>query len=97
MCVYVTALDGVEERPMFVQIIRIVRKDTQWMLLADHLITKSYNDHLCAWEIETVHNLSFIDSQHLTFHHRGLDIYYVNQSSYVCLSSRLTNWNHRPR
>ena len=91
--IYVAKLEGIEERPLFVQVIRIVRSKIKWMLLIDQLRTKCYNDDLCAWEMETIGDFSLIDPQQLSYFHKGLDIYDVNRSSYVCLNSRLANWN----
>jgi hypothetical protein len=92
-CVYVIGLEGPEERPAFAQIVRIVRVKTEWVLIIDRLQTKFYNNGLCAWEIETMDDLDLVYPQHLKYFHKGLDVYVVNQSSYVSLSSRLTNWD----
>lgn len=92
-CVYVIALEGAEERPLFAQIVRIVRVQTNWMLIVDQLRTKCYNDDLCAWEIETLEDFALIDPRQLTYFHKGLDVYEINRSSYVCIGSRLTNWD----
>jgi hypothetical protein len=91
--VYVIELECPEERPVFVQIMRIVRAQTNWMLLVDRLRTKCYNDDLCAWQIETVEDFSLLDPLQLRYFHKGLDVYEINGSSYVCLTSRLTKWN----
>lgn len=91
-CVYVIGLDEIDERPLFAQIIRIVRIQKEWLLLMDRLQTVCYNDHLCAWKIETNEDLSLIDPQRLKYLHKGLDVYHVDQSSYVSLVSRLTDW-----
>jgi hypothetical protein len=45
-CVHVIALKAADERPLFAQIVRIIRVPTNWMLLVDPLRTKCYNDDL---------------------------------------------------
>lgn len=92
-CVHVIALEGAEERPLFAQIVRIVRVQTSWMLLVDHVRTKCYHDDLCAWEIETLDDFALVDPRRLKYFHKGLDVYEINRSSYVCIGSRLTNWD----
>lgn len=91
--VYVSGLEGIEERPSFIQILRIIRVQMRWMLFIDRLRTKCYNDDLCAWEVETVEDHSLVHPRDLKYFHKGIDIYEINQSSNVSLSSRLTNWD----
>jgi hypothetical protein len=59
--VYISGLAAIEEKPSFIQIIRIVRVQTKWMLFIDQLRTKCYNDNFCAWQIETVEDFSLVD------------------------------------
>lgn len=91
--VYVSGLEGIEERPLFVQVLRIIRVQMQWMLFVDRLRIKRYDEDLCVWELETVEDLSLVHPRDLKYFHKGLDIYEVNQRTYVSLSSRLTNWS----
>jgi hypothetical protein len=91
-CVYVVGFENIEERPLFVQIIRIIRSHSKWWLFVDRLITKCYSDALCSWEIESAENFSLVDPHDLKYYHKGLDVYEINNSSFVSLTTRLTNW-----
>jgi hypothetical protein len=91
--VYVSGLERIEERPLFIQILRIIRVHMQWMLFIDRLRTKRYDDDFCAWEVETIEHFSLVRPKELKYFHKGLDVYEINQSTYVSLSSRLTNWS----
>jgi hypothetical protein len=91
--VYVAELQGIEERPIFAQVVRIVRAQCKWLLLVDRLITKSYHDDLCAWEIESIEDFSLVDPHEMKYFHKGLDVYEINRSSFVSLMKRLTNWH----
>ena len=91
-CVYVIGLEGLDERPSFAQVVRIVRVKTDWIFILDRLRTNFYNGDLCAWEIETEEEFALLSPQQLKYFHKGLDVYVVDQSSYVSLSSRMTGW-----
>ncbi|CAF4188711.1 unnamed protein product [Rotaria sp. Silwood2] len=62
----------------------------KWWLLIDMLQTISYNEELFAWQIQSTDCFSIIDPYELKYHHKGLDVYTVNQLSIVCYNSRLT-------
>jgi len=90
--VYVIDWPDIEDKPMFMQIIRIVRMSQKWWLLVDKLMAMNYHDLLCAWEIQTTNSLLLLDPNNLTYHHKAMDVYEVNNSSFVFLSSKLTSW-----
>ena len=91
-CIYVVGLDKIDERPYFAQVIRIIRAQDEWLLLMDRLKTVSYNDLLCAWNVETNEDFFIIEPQQLKYYHKGLDIYLIDGISYVSPISKLTDW-----
>lgn len=91
-CVYVIGLDDTDDRPSFAQVTRILGVENLWILLIDLLETHSYSEDLCAWRITTNQNLSLIDPAQISYLHKGLDVYHVNQLSYISLTSKLTKW-----
>ncbi|CAF3427803.1 unnamed protein product [Rotaria socialis] len=78
------------EAPGFIHVVNIIKKDQKWWLLVDILQTLSYNDMLCAWEIKSTDNYSILDPHHLKYYAKGLDIYELNNSSFVSFNARFT-------
>jgi hypothetical protein len=90
--VYIIGLTDVDERPVLIQIFRILRMGQKWWLLVDMLETISYHNSLCAWEIRSTDAFSLIDPYTLKYWHKAMDVYELNNSSYVSFSARLTSW-----
>ncbi|CAF1395156.1 unnamed protein product [Adineta steineri] len=88
--VYVIDLKPSHEQPIFAQVIMIIKKKEKWWLLVDILNTICYDEKLSAWQIQSTTRYSLIDSNDLTYYHKGLDIYIVNNLSFVSFISRLT-------
>jgi hypothetical protein len=88
--VYVIDLKPSHEQPIFAQVVFILKMNEKWWLLVDILDTMSYNEKLFAWEIESIGRYSMIDPNELKYFYKGLDIYVVNNLSFVSLISRLT-------
>jgi len=88
--VYVIGLQDADEQPIFAQVVFILRMSEKWWLLVDLLRTKSFDDNLFAWEIESLDHYSILDPCHLKYLHKGLVIYHVKGSSFVSFTSRLT-------
>ena len=78
------------EQPIFAQIIMIIKKNEKWWLLVDILDTICYDETLSAWQIQSTARYSLIDPNDLVYYHKGLDIYMVNNLSFVSFISRLT-------
>ncbi|CAM4942781.1 unnamed protein product [Rotaria socialis] len=88
--VYVVDFLNNNEAPGFIHVVNIIKKDQKWWLLVDILQTISYNDMLCAWEIKSTDNYSILDPHHLKYYAKGLDIYELNNSSFVSFNARFT-------
>lgn len=88
--VYITDLTNASETPRFIQVISIVKLTSKWWLLADILETVCYNDKLCAWEIKSIDNFTVLDPNCLKYYFIGLDLYELDNSSFVSFTARLT-------
>ena len=88
--VYIIDLKPSHEQPIFAQIIFILKTNEKWWLLVDILDTEIYSEKLCAWKIQSIGRYSIIDPNEMKYFHKGLDIYVVNDQSYVSFTSRLT-------
>jgi hypothetical protein len=64
----------------------------KWWLLVDILDTTLYCEKLCAWEVQTMGRYTMIDPNELKYFYKGLDIYVVNNLSFVSFTSRLTSY-----
>ncbi len=71
------------EQPLFAQIVMIIKKNEKWWLLVDILDTICYDEKLSAWQIQSTARYSLIDPNDLVYYHKGLDIYMVNNMSFV--------------
>ena len=71
------------EQPIFAQIIFILKMSEKWWLLVDLLDTVAYSDKLCAWKIQSVDRYSIVDPNEMTYFHKGLDVYVVDNQSFV--------------
>ncbi|CAF2816932.1 unnamed protein product [Rotaria sp. Silwood2] len=90
--VYVINIKPFNEQPIFAQIISIIKMEEKWWLLADMLDTISYDEELFAWEIISVDRYCILDPCQLKYYYKGLDIYHVNNSSFVSFITRLTSY-----
>ncbi|CAF4340442.1 unnamed protein product [Rotaria sp. Silwood2] len=88
--VYVIDLKPSHEQPIFAQVVFILKMKEKWWLLVDILNTISYDDKLFAWEIQSIGHYSMIDPYELIYYYKGLDIYVVNNLSFVSFITRLT-------
>jgi hypothetical protein len=89
--VYVVDLIHFNEQPVFAQIVFIIKVNEKWWLLVDLLNTIAYNEDLFAWEIKSIDRYSIINPCQLKYYYKGLDIYQVNNSSFVSFTARLTS------
>lgn len=88
--VYIISLTNIHETPRFVQVIRILKMNHKWWLLVDLLETICYNEDLCSWQLKSINNYSMLDPYGLKYYYKGLDIYELNNSSFVSFTARLT-------
>lgn len=88
--VYVIDLTKNTEQPIFVQITFIVKMSEKWWLLVDLLETLSYDEHLFAWEVRSIDRFTILDPSRLKYYYKGLDIYELNNSSFISFTARLT-------
>jgi uncharacterized protein YajQ (UPF0234 family) len=88
--VYIIDLIDTNETPKFIQILYILKKSNKWWLMVDELETMGYNEKLCAWQISSIDHFSMIDPHNMKYFSKGLDIYELNNSSFVCFTARFT-------
>jgi hypothetical protein len=88
--VYVISLAAFNEQPIFAQVVFVLKLSEKWWLLIDKLDTVAYDEQLFSWEIKSVDRYSILDPSELRYYHKGLDIYHVNNSSFVSFINRLT-------
>jgi hypothetical protein len=88
--VYIIDLMDTNETPRFFQVVNILRMNLKWWLLVDMLKTVCYDEKLCAWEIKSFDHFSVVDPYLLTYYYKGLDIYELNNSSFISFTARLT-------
>ena len=88
--IHVIDLVPLKEQPRFAQVIFILKMNEKWWLLAEILNTVSYNEDLFAWELKSTDHYSMLDPCQLRYYHKGLDVYHVNNSSFVSYTNRLT-------
>lgn len=88
--VYILNLRELDEQPAFGQIAFILKTNEKWWLLVDKLKTVGYNEKLCAWEIKSMDCFSIDDPCDLKYFHKGLDVYILNNMSFVSFTCRLT-------
>ncbi|CAF1359965.1 unnamed protein product [Rotaria sp. Silwood1] len=86
--VYVIDLKPSHEQPIFAQTIMIIKKNEKWWLLVDILDTICYDEKLFAWQIQSLTRYSLIDPNDLVYYYKGLDIYMVNNLSFVTFISQ---------
>lgn len=90
--VYVVDVNPLNEQPVFAQIVFILKMDEKWWLFVDKLSTVSYNEELFAWEIESTDCYAILDPCQLKYYYKGLDVYRVNNSSFISFTARLTSY-----
>jgi hypothetical protein len=95
--VYVIDWSEIQDKPMFIQVIHIMRMSQKWWLLVDKLMTMHFHDLLCAWEVQTTNSYFILDPDELIYYHKALDVYELNNSSFVFLSSKITSWQQDSR
>ena len=78
------------EQPVFAQIVYIVKMNEKWWILFDILHTLGFNENLFGWEIQSFGDYAMINPSESTYYYKGLDLYVVNNASYVSFTSRLT-------
>jgi hypothetical protein len=88
--VYIVSLMNVTEAPQFAQVINIIKLTHKWWLLVDILTTVGYDDKLCAWEIKSMDKFVILDPSSMKYYHKALDIYEVDNSTFVTFTARLT-------
>jgi len=88
--VYIIDLIKVTEQPVFVQIISIVKMNEKWWLVVDLLETLVFDENLFAWEVKSIDRFSILDPSCLKYFYKRLDIYELNNSSFISYTGRLT-------
>ncbi|CAM4818496.1 unnamed protein product [Rotaria magnacalcarata] len=88
--VYIIGLRNSDEQPLFGQIASILKKEEKWWLLMDKLETIVYDEQLFAWKLESINKFCVVDPYDLEYYHQGLDIYEINNASYVSFIGRFT-------
>ncbi|CAF3060653.1 unnamed protein product [Rotaria sp. Silwood2] len=82
--VFVHDLLHTEEIPVFCQIHHLLRIKEKWFAIAEQLHTNSFNEHLCAYEVEYTGTLVEIDVEHcLDIFSDCLDIYEIEETYYI--------------
>ena len=81
-----------DDRPIFGQVSLIVKNKEKWWLIFELLETIAYDENLFAWELKSSNRFSIFDPCQLNYYHKGLDLYSVNNSTYVCFTVRLTSY-----
>ena len=76
--VYVLGVDGRDDKPIFGQISRIVKRSEKWWLIIDVLRTSSYDETICAWELKSHDMFSIYDPFELKYFYKSLDFYALN-------------------
>lgn len=90
--VYVTDLRYDTEQPIFIQLVFILKIEEKWWFVVDQLNTISYDEDLFAWQIKSIDNYCIIDPRELKYFYKGLDVYQVNNTSFVSFTARLTSY-----
>ncbi len=88
--VYIISLMSSTEAPLFVQVVNIIKLTHKWWLLVDILTNIGYDDKLCAWEIKSIDKFAILDPYSMKYYHKGLDIYEVDNATFVTFTARLT-------
>ena len=88
--VYIIDLMNTNEIPRFFQIVSILKMNYKWWLLVDMLETICYDEKLCAWEIKSIGDFSILDPDRLKYYYKGLDIYELDNSSFISFTARFT-------
>ena len=89
-CVYVIGLTPLTEQPIFAQVMFILKMNEKWWLLIDLLDTVSYDEDIFAWKVKSIDHYSMLDPYELRYYYKGLDVYHVNNASFVSFTNRLT-------
>ncbi|CAM4847096.1 unnamed protein product, partial [Rotaria magnacalcarata] len=76
------------EQPIFAQIIMILKKNEKWWLLVEIRDTICYDEKLFEWQIQSTARYSLVDPNALVYYHKRLDIYIVNNLSFVPFTSQ---------
>jgi hypothetical protein len=89
--VFITALHHEEEIPEFVLLRYILKLNESWKLVVQHLETLSFDQTLWSYEIIYLEKFSVMNlDECVNILPNGLDIYFVKNSSFVNVLTRLT-------
>ncbi|CAM4926220.1 unnamed protein product [Rotaria socialis] len=89
--VFVNNLVEEEEIPSFLYMIFILKFADDWLLIVEQLNTVAFNESYWSYEVEHTHLLSInLPNELIHLLPKGLDIYELNEKSYVNIFSRLT-------
>ena len=89
--VFITALHHEEEIPEFVLLRHILKLNESWRLIVQHLETLSFDQTLWSYEITYLEKFSIMNlDECLDILPHGLDVYFVKDSSFVNVLTRLT-------
>jgi hypothetical protein len=90
--VYITDLLYDTEQPIFIQLVFILKIEEKWWFVVDLLNTVSYDEELFGWQIKSIDSYCIIDPGELKYFYKGLDVYQVNNASFVSFTARLTSY-----
>ncbi len=89
--VFITKLLHEEEIPLFVLVRHILKLGNSWKLVVQHLETLSFDQTLWSYEINYLEKFSIMNlDECVRILPHGLDIYFVKNSSFVNILTRLT-------
>ena len=88
--VYIIDLMKITEQPVFAQVNFILKMNEKWWMLVDLLEILSYDENLFAWEVKSIDRFAILNPSDLKYFHKGLDIYELNNSSFISFTGRLT-------
>ena len=90
--VYITDLLYDTEQPIFTQLVFILKIEEKWWFVVDLLNTVSYDEELFGWQIKSIDSYCIIDPGELKYFYKGLDVYQVNNASFVSFTARRTSY-----
>lgn len=89
--VIVHHLEHAEEIPVFCQVHHLLKIEEKWIIVAEMLNTISFNERLWSYEVEFTGTFVKVDIEHcFDTYPDCLDIYVVEQESYINMLTRLT-------
>jgi hypothetical protein len=89
--IFIERLANAEDIPVFIRIRHLLKWGEKWSAIVEHLQTVAFDDTLFAYEVNTTERLSEMSLDDcLRFLSHGLDLYTIDQNSYVNVLARVT-------